>query len=271
MSKLFRGQVKIADVKEAFNEIVDRVNNIIDEYNTQVYVNNIDYTSGSASLSPSGYTLSVGGLKKVINNMNGCVIGGKPFKVNNTTVKMSTGLLIHMNRIYRLPDNTVTVANNTKSIYYDIDTNSYNTSSGVHICDVNMNRDDKMVGDNDSIQVEESTQKYSIKSQTKDYTTGHKFLKWDGGFYENLNTSTGPKFLSAINSLDPNGCQIRMFNTIVDEYSDNGDRANQVWSPMIYLFIPKGVASPYVYYKRGSQVGVNRTNQKVLNVTIDKN
>lgn len=270
MSKLFRGQVKISDVQEALNEIVDRVNNIIDEYNTQIYVNNIDYTSGSASLSPAGYTLSVGGLKKVIQNMDECVIGAKPFIISDNKIKMSTGLLMYNGSVYRLPDSLVNINSNTKHIYFNPDSNTYSTVTGVKVCDLNIHRDSKLVSDNSDIQCEDLSTSYKIKSQTKDYTTGHKFINWGGGFYENLNTSSNPKFVSAINSLDPNGCQIRLFNTVVDEYAENGDRANQVWSPMVYLFIPKGVSNPYTYYQRGNQVNVNKTNQKVLDVTIDK-
>ncbi len=271
MSKLFKGQVKISDVQEAFDEIVDRVNNIIDEYNTQVYVNNIDYTSGNAALAPTGYTLSVGGLKKVLSAMNGCVLGGKPFKVSDTRVKMTTGLLILNGSIYRLPDSIININSSTKHIYFNPDTNTYSTVSGFKICDININRDSRMIGNNESIQIEQSTKKYKILSQTKDYTTGHKFVNWDGGFYEVLDTSNNPKFISAINAQTSEGSQVRLFNTVVDEYSENNrDRAKQAFIPMVYLFIPKGVSSPYTYYQKGNQVSVSKTNQKVLNVTIDK-
>lgn len=270
MSKLFRGQVKISEVKEAFEEIVDRVNNIIDEYNTQVFVNHIDYTSGNSSLAPTGHTLSVGGLKQIISNMEGCVLGGKAFKVSDTKVKLSTGLLFKNNTIYKLPDSVVTVDRNTKHIYYDINTNNYSTTTGVRICDINMGRSNASITGLNDIQCEEIDKKYAIKTQTKNYTTKQKFVNWDGGFYENLDTSNGAKFVSAINALTPEGCQIRLFNTLVDEYSENAYRSKQVWSPMVYLYIPKGVANPYVYYQKGNQVSVNKTNQKVMNVTISK-
>lgn len=271
MSKLFRGQVRIDEVQEAFDEIVDRVNNIIDEYNTQVYVNNIDYTSGNKSLGPTGYTLSIGGLKHILQSLEGCVLGGKAFKVSDTRVKMSTGILIHNSQTIKLPDSLVAVNINTKHIFFNPDTNTYSTTTGIKICDINMRRDSNAVSGLNTVQCEEITKKYKITSQTKDYTTGHKFIDWDGGFYETLDTSTSPKFVSAINALTPEGCQIRLFNTEVDKYSENdADRAKQVWYPMTYLFLPKGVENPYVYYQKGNQVNINKTNQKVLNVTIEK-
>lgn len=271
MSKLFKGQVRIEDVKEAFEEITDRVNNIIDEYNTQVYVNNIDYTSGSKSLGATNYTLSVGGLKLMLRNLEGCVLGGKAFKVSDSRIKMTTGLLIHNGSVIKLPDSVIAVNESTKHIYFNPSTNTYSTTTGIRICDINMYRNTKLITGLNTVQCEELNKKFKIYSQTKDYTTGHKFVDWDGGFYENLDTSSNPKFLSAINAQIADGSQTRLFNTVVDSYSENDkDRAKQAFIPMTYLFIPKGVENPYTYFQKGIGVNVTKTNQKVLNVTIDK-
>ena len=66
VSKNFKGQVKISDVQETFNEIVNRTNEMLEFYNSSEGVQDIDYTKGSPTLAPSGYTLTVGGLKQAM-------------------------------------------------------------------------------------------------------------------------------------------------------------------------------------------------------------
>lgn len=102
--KQFKGQVKIADVQAAFDQIVGRINDMIDNYNRASYVTEIDYTKGGETLAPSGYTLTVGGLKQAMKACDGCVVGAKPFRVDNGHFKMTTGTLVTEKGIYRLPD-----------------------------------------------------------------------------------------------------------------------------------------------------------------------
>lgn len=102
--KQFKGQVKISDVQAAFDQIVERINEMIDSYNEASYVTEIDYTKGGDTLAPSGYTLSVGGLKQAMKACDGCVVGAKPFRVDNGHFKMTTGTLVTEKGIYRLPD-----------------------------------------------------------------------------------------------------------------------------------------------------------------------
>lgn len=125
--KLFKGQVKIADVKAAFDEIIEKVNTIITDYNNSSYIQDIDYSVAGSTLAPSGYTLTVGGMKQFMDSCDGSVVGGKPFKVNDNKFKMSTGLLVTKNGIYRLPDSVLDIPTNKqyRTVYYNISTGDY--------------------------------------------------------------------------------------------------------------------------------------------------
>lgn len=113
MVKDFKGQVKVADVQAAFDEIVGKVNSLVESYNIQGSVEDIDYTIGGANLAPSGYTLSVGGMKQFLKACEGCVVGGKPFRVDDTHIKLSTGMVVSLAGIQKLPDSVLEVKGQT--------------------------------------------------------------------------------------------------------------------------------------------------------------
>ena len=125
--KLFKGQVKIADVKAAFNEIIDKVNTMVENYNNSSYIQDIDYSVGGSTLAPSGYTLTVGGMKQFMDSCDGTVIGAKPFRVSSNKLKMTTGLLVTKHGIYRLPDSVLAIPTDKeyRTIYYNTSTGEY--------------------------------------------------------------------------------------------------------------------------------------------------
>lgn len=128
MVRNFKGQVKISEVQKEFDELLSRINTVIDAYNSSKYVADIDYTKGDSTLGSSGYTLTLGGLKQVMKAMNGTVIGAKVFEVNNgTQVKITSGILITTNKIYRLPDTLLDLPSGTgiKTLYFNTDTQEY--------------------------------------------------------------------------------------------------------------------------------------------------
>lgn len=125
--KLFKGQVKISDVQAALDEVMERVNNIITTYNNSSYVKDIDYTVGGSTLGSSGYTLTVGGMKQFMKACDGYVSGAKPFKVSGTELKMTTGMLVAKNGIFRLPDTVINIPTDSKrrTIYFNTNTKQY--------------------------------------------------------------------------------------------------------------------------------------------------
>ena len=125
--KLFKGQVKIADVKAAFDEVIDKVNTMVENYNNSSYIQDIDYSVGGSTLAPSGYTLTVGGMKQFMESCDGTVIGAKPFRVSSSKLKMTTGLLVTKHGIYRLPDSVLAIPTDKqyRTIYYNTTTGEY--------------------------------------------------------------------------------------------------------------------------------------------------
>lgn len=126
MVKQFKGEVKISDVQAEFDALVGRINKMVDAYNgTNQVITNIDYTKGGSNLAPSGYTLTVGGIKQALKSLDGHVVGGKCFYNTATTVKMSDGLLFTKGGVFRLPDSILDRPNNGNSIWYDTNAQKY--------------------------------------------------------------------------------------------------------------------------------------------------
>ena len=126
MVKQFKGEVKISDVQAEFDALVGRINKMVDAYNgTNQVITNIDYTKGGSNLAPSGYTLTVGGIKQALKSLDGHVVGGKCFYNTATTVKMSDGLLFTKGGVFRLPDSILDRPSNGNSIWYDTNTQKY--------------------------------------------------------------------------------------------------------------------------------------------------
>lgn len=126
MVKQFKGEVKISDVQNEFDALLNRINKMVDAYNgTNQVITNIDYTKGGSNLAPSGYTLTVGGIKQALKSLDGHVVGGKCFYNTATTVKMSDGLLFTKGGVFRLPDSILDRPSNGNSIWYDTNAQAY--------------------------------------------------------------------------------------------------------------------------------------------------
>lgn len=126
--KDFKGLVKISDVQNAFDEIVGNINDMVETYNTSAKVLDIDYTKGSAELGASGYTLSVGGLKRIIQTYQGCSVGCKPFKIDANHCKVTAGFVFADNTVYRADEQDMTGSGNI--LYFDVDNKRYSFGAG---------------------------------------------------------------------------------------------------------------------------------------------
>lgn len=123
----FKGQVKIEDVKNQFDLLVNGINSQIDTYNDAGYVTEIDYNDVSPELSPLNYTLSVGGLRKVLDAYDGSVLGCNVFKDGENLV-ITEGLLITRNGGYRLPS-AIIKDEQQKEIWFSPSKKAYKGSS----------------------------------------------------------------------------------------------------------------------------------------------
>lgn len=124
MVRNFKGVVKVADVQAEFDALLTRINNAIDRYNEGLELSgDIDYNNGGADLAPLGYTLSIGGLKKVLNAYDGSLLGGMVFKVSNGNYLISEGLYIKDNAVHRLPSKALSGDGN--KVYYNESSHQY--------------------------------------------------------------------------------------------------------------------------------------------------
>lgn len=131
--KDFRGQVKISDVQTAFDEIIGRINNTVDIYNAAAEAEDIDYTKGSPKLSAASYTLTIGGLKTILNGYNNTLIGCNIFKIDDTTCLVTDGLYITSNEVYRIRSRFISGQSgwDLSEMYYDIDNDTVMFKDGV--------------------------------------------------------------------------------------------------------------------------------------------
>lgn len=129
MVKKFRGKVKVSDVQHEFDVLLNRINTlnqrIIDVQNIDGAV---DYSEGSSNLAAAGYTLTVGGLKKALNGLDGAIIGAKAFKTDGTHFKMTNGYLISKYGGFKLPDSVMSIPTSNRILYYNIFTEQYQWS-----------------------------------------------------------------------------------------------------------------------------------------------
>lgn len=127
----FKGQVKIEDVSKQLDLLADGINSMIDTYNDAGCVTDIDLNDVSSELSPMDYTLSVGGLKKVLDAYDNTVIGCNVFTDSKKeNLYISSGLLITRNKGYGLPSAVIKNEGQTE-IWYSPSKNQYVGSSAV--------------------------------------------------------------------------------------------------------------------------------------------
>jgi len=247
----FHGLVKVEDVERAFKELVDRVNELQNSINIVNDSENIDYTVGSKTLAPSGYTLSVGGLKLLLEAYDGVVIGCKIFKVDENkstkavTYAISEGILITKNGGVRLPSATISGSLNDTAIFFDKRTETYSTMpefDSIKISDINPNRNDISVRDIAKTQVEDIYGKYKIMTESR------TFGNVANGGAMTVDTSEKAKFVSAIDSVrlqNQGTSTVKLFGQTVASNSQTGSRNLNYWVNVNFLYVPKNCSNPY--------------------------
>lgn len=123
MVRNFKGVVKVADVQEEFDNLLNTINAKIDEYNSSLNIEDIDYNNGGPDLAPYGYTLSVGGLKKVLNAYDRAILGANILRLSNGVCVVSEGLYIKDGEVIKLPSKVV--EGDGKSVYYHPESETY--------------------------------------------------------------------------------------------------------------------------------------------------
>lgn len=107
----FKGQVKVADVQKAFDEMVAKVNALRQKYDAALDATNVGLDVGQPTLAPNRYTLSVGGLKQIISDMQGQVIGARVYKYGSTYY-ISEGIAFTQGSVIHIPQRVLTGSGN---------------------------------------------------------------------------------------------------------------------------------------------------------------
>lgn len=250
MVKRFKGQVEINQVKEALEDIESKINEMIDAYNTSLQLQDIDYSKGGVGISPSGYTLSIGGLKTMMRACNGLVIGCKALRYSSNSLCMTNGILITEDSFYRLPDKVISVNSKKGTVYFNVNTLDYSLTSGsntVKICEYDINTS-----------VRNATEISKLQSEGFDgyfrVTIPDRYPKpvadYNSGESHNDGTTTGPKFICAIDRQQWEGsgtANMYLFGINVANNRQTGHRNLNYWTPTNYLFLPKGISSSGIY------------------------
>lgn len=124
MPHVFKGQVKIEDVKNEFDYLINHINALIDKYNLAAEALNFTIDTGSPSLAPEGYTLSIGGLKKIVNVYNGCTFGSHIFKAGDKYI-VTAGIAFRNNKVIKLPQTVLTYYATGLYLEYNVAENRY--------------------------------------------------------------------------------------------------------------------------------------------------
>lgn len=247
--KVFKGEVKISDIQEAFDDIITRLNNMIDSYNYSSYIVDIDYSVGAKTLAPAGYTLSIGGLKQILKTYNNCIMGAKPFKVSSNKIVLTDGILILSNGVKRLPTKEITVNDQISTIYFDKTTNDYTLTKNdntVKVCDVNLNSESDYVNTIRGVLNQDFDGHYKITTESRifsNFATGNPI---------HPDTSKEPKFVCAIDAQKKERegyAATILFNTqvaynIQQNIYGGTDRCLDYWTPVNFLYLPKGISNP---------------------------
>ena len=128
MVRNFKGVVKVADVQAEFDNLLNAINDKIDTYNSSLNIEDVDYNNGGPDLAAYGYTLSVGGLKAVLDAYDGAILGANVLRISNNQYIVSEGLYIKDRTVTKLPSRVLSGTGNT--VYFNSSNNTYSFTQG---------------------------------------------------------------------------------------------------------------------------------------------
>lgn len=261
----FKGQVKISDVQRELNSLVTAINELIDAYNASDYVQDMDYSNGSGSLAPSGYTLTVGGLKTILAAYANKTLGFKVFYRgilnNNPEYVVSDGIIFTASGTIRVPMKLI--AGQGKYLYYNTTSSTYQfsetkleTSDTLYfITRLNNNRAEKYA--NSPLFTTEERDGYEIYIPKLNSSIWH-----DMPFTVD---NTNPRVIAGNEAVGDEGQPWRESFFLGNPANANQQayhRGRAYYAMLSWLLLPKGVSNPFSY-NYGST-------QKVWNVNFVK-
>lgn len=128
--KKFSGVVHIQDIQDHFDYIIGIINSMVDTVNAMDSLKDADFTKGSTNLNNNeNFTLTLGGLKRVLEIYDKCVIGGpKAVKIedgDDKYAKVFPSLYVDkLEGIKQLPDSLLPWQSDATELYYNPQNNS---------------------------------------------------------------------------------------------------------------------------------------------------
>ena len=242
----FKGQVKVADVKAAFDDFINRINTLVSTYNTtETFLSNIDLTVGSPTLAAGGYTLTVGGIKQLLEAYDGVLLGCRAFRIDSTHIVVTDGIYFTSEAPYRI--DAQVLSGDGSYIYFDPSSHTIGlVNSGaipqgaIVIAELSPNSERIYLNEFRDIQLE-GLDGYSITINKRSMSWSPEAIntsiaRFEGGAVYQVN-STGAGTISVLG------------NPVATGVAENraSKRKHISAGPANFLYVPKGVTSPLSY------------------------
>lgn len=270
LMKTFKGKVTLSDIRNEFKKVVDTINDLITVINSLGDVSQYDLSKTSNSLSSPNYTLSLGGLKKILNeyypqDTASWVVKPICVKLDSSNFKYFPGLLNVPNvGIVQTKQTVLNNCNQGDNVYFDIYTKELTLSTTDLLVDkITNNIDSSNYVVNSPVDVLSSNismipdEDLSVKvNPTKTY-----YYHYDA---QAVNTSNGSIFYIPMCGSDINGGTININGVRIMSVQGGGSGGAKNWKVFsVYspIWIPKGI--------NNSITGTN-IKSKVLNFRITK-
>ena len=268
LMKTFKGKVTLSDIRNEFKKVVDTINELITIINSLGDVSQYDLSKTSDSLSSPNYTLSLGGLKKILNeyysqDQASWVVKPICIKLDNGDVKYFPGLLNVPNvGIIQTKQTILTSPTQDSNVYVDTVTKTLNLSSGILVDKLTNITDDTNMVKNNFIDIS-TTLKTNLVPDEIPVIKMKPITYTFGTGIGNVDNSSNPMFIlphaghrASYGNVSLKG--ITIFECGGDVGGDRSKRSESFYAP---IWIPKGV-DPQI---AGTQ---NRT--QVLRFNVEK-
>lgn len=269
LMRTFKGKVTLKDIRDEFKKLTDNINDLITDINSLGDTSNYDLSKTSPNLSSPNYTITLGGLKKILDeyydtDKPNWVIKPQCVKLPNNTVKYFPGLINVPNiGIIQTKQTVLSSPTQNADVYLDVEnrTLTYSGTGAIFVDKLtNMVDDTNMVKnsglDADTINVSLVPDDIpTIKINPIQYT-------FDTGI-GNIDNSTNPMFIiphaghrASYGSVTLKGQTI--FECGGDVGGDRSKRSESFYAP---IWIPKGV---------NPQIGGSQNRTQVLRFNVVK-
>lgn len=236
----FRGQVRIQDIQDEFDALIKSINDLVDVYNqAEEALDKADFSNGKDQLSPAGYALTIGGLKRIIAAYQGDIWGCQVWKTANGCI-ITSGLWFRDDKVVPIPSGRIT---GTLGRYIDYNPStetftSSNTKSSNTIRCINPKR---------SIGVLHTLKELIAIHPTLKVFVGNNGVSEQTA--QTISTDT-EQFCCVHNGSETNSSSwwhqyLYFLGTLIEEDDRDNHKYGKFYMPWNHFWKPKGIANPF--------------------------